>query len=179
MMKIDVWYDNVDEALFNLGLPPTRTEGKKGVLTYDTGGRVPKAVTQTRPVTSCKSWSSQRSPSFTKNRTHLSGRALVRSRYRVAYRKELRTYSVCRSSPPASRLDNLRTSSTVSPHQPSPLELRAIERSPGESDEVLRVVEAPPIIRYRAHPTPLTLPSANRSSAIAILSHGPSCHVQP
>jgi hypothetical protein len=44
MMKIGVWYNTVDETLFNLGLPPNRPEGYKGFLTYDTDGRLPKAA---------------------------------------------------------------------------------------------------------------------------------------
>ncbi len=44
MMKIGVWYDTVEEALFSLGLPPNRPEGYKGFLTYDTDGRLPKAA---------------------------------------------------------------------------------------------------------------------------------------
>ena len=43
-MKVGVWYDTVDETLFNLALPPNRTEGRKGFLAYDTDGRLSKAV---------------------------------------------------------------------------------------------------------------------------------------
>ena len=43
-MKVGVWYDSVEETLFNLGLPPNRPEGYKGFLTYDTDGRLPKAA---------------------------------------------------------------------------------------------------------------------------------------
>jgi uncharacterized protein (DUF849 family) len=43
MMKIGVWYETVEETLFNLGLPPNRPEGYKGFLTYETDGRLPKA----------------------------------------------------------------------------------------------------------------------------------------
>jgi uncharacterized protein (DUF849 family) len=43
IMKVGVWYDTVEETLFNLGLPPNRTEGHKGFLSYDTDGRLPKA----------------------------------------------------------------------------------------------------------------------------------------
>ena len=43
IMKIGVWYNTVEETLFNLGLPPNRPEGHKGFLTYDTDGRLPKA----------------------------------------------------------------------------------------------------------------------------------------
>jgi len=43
-MKLGVWYDSAEETLFNLGLPPSRAEGQKGFLVYDTDGRVPKAV---------------------------------------------------------------------------------------------------------------------------------------
>ncbi|HUM17554.1 MAG TPA: hypothetical protein VL086_17820 [Candidatus Nitrosotalea sp.] len=41
IMKLDIWYDT---TLFKLGLPPNRTEGQKGFLTYDTDGRLPKAA---------------------------------------------------------------------------------------------------------------------------------------
>jgi hypothetical protein len=44
IMKIGVWYDSVDDTLFNLGLPPNRTEGQKGFLAYDTDGRLPKVA---------------------------------------------------------------------------------------------------------------------------------------
>jgi uncharacterized protein (DUF849 family) len=43
IMKIGVWYNTVEETLFNLGLPPNRPEGYKGFLAYDTHGRLPKA----------------------------------------------------------------------------------------------------------------------------------------
>ena len=42
IMKIGVWYETVEETLFNVGLPPNRPEGYKGFLTYDTDGRLPK-----------------------------------------------------------------------------------------------------------------------------------------
>ncbi len=44
IMKVGVWYDTVEETLFNLGLPPNRPEGYKGFLAYDTDGRLPKAA---------------------------------------------------------------------------------------------------------------------------------------
>jgi hypothetical protein len=51
MMKTGVWYDTAEETLFQLGLPPNRPEGYKGFLTYDTGGRLPKAAaSDTSPV---------------------------------------------------------------------------------------------------------------------------------
>ena len=54
IMKIGVWYDTVEETLFNLGLPPNRPEGYKGFLTYDTDGRLPKAAeARTSPPASC------------------------------------------------------------------------------------------------------------------------------
>lgn len=43
IMKIGVFYDSVEETLFNLGLPPNRPGGYKGFLTYQTNGRAPKA----------------------------------------------------------------------------------------------------------------------------------------
>jgi hypothetical protein len=44
IMKVGVWYDTVEETLFNLGLPPNRAEGYKGFLTYETDGRSSKAA---------------------------------------------------------------------------------------------------------------------------------------
>ena len=44
MMKIGIWYDTVEETLFNLGLPPNRPDGYKGFLIYDTDGRLPRAA---------------------------------------------------------------------------------------------------------------------------------------
>ena len=40
IMKLGVWYDTVEDTLFNLGLPQNRTEGQKGFLAYDTDGRL-------------------------------------------------------------------------------------------------------------------------------------------
>lgn len=51
IMKVGVWYDTVEETLFNAGLPPNRPEGYKGFLAYDTDGKLPKAGgTGTSPV---------------------------------------------------------------------------------------------------------------------------------
>jgi uncharacterized protein (DUF849 family) len=44
IMKVGVWYNTVEETLFNVALPPNRPEGYKGFLTYDTDGRLPKAA---------------------------------------------------------------------------------------------------------------------------------------
>jgi uncharacterized protein (DUF849 family) len=44
ILKIGTWYKTVEETLFNLGLPPNRTEGQRGFLVYDTDGRLPKAA---------------------------------------------------------------------------------------------------------------------------------------
>ncbi len=41
IMKVGVWYETVEETLFNLGLPPNRPEGYKGFLTYEADGRIP------------------------------------------------------------------------------------------------------------------------------------------
>jgi len=43
MMKIGVWYNDVNETLFHLGLPPSRRDGQKGFLTYETDGRIKEA----------------------------------------------------------------------------------------------------------------------------------------
>jgi len=41
----------VEETLRHLGLPPNRTEGQKGFLTYETDGKIPKASgAKTSPV---------------------------------------------------------------------------------------------------------------------------------
>ena len=50
IMKIGVWYDTVEDTLFNLGLPPNRTEGHKGFLSYETDGRLPKATAPSNPT---------------------------------------------------------------------------------------------------------------------------------
>jgi uncharacterized protein (DUF849 family) len=36
ILKLGTWYDNPNETLFNLGLPPVREEGERGFLTYET-----------------------------------------------------------------------------------------------------------------------------------------------
>ncbi|MDM0108361.1 hypothetical protein QTH97_25660 [Variovorax sp. J22R24] len=43
-LKLDVWYDSVEETLFNLSLPPNRQEGYKDFLAYETDGRLPKST---------------------------------------------------------------------------------------------------------------------------------------
>ena len=43
IMKIGVFYDSVEETLFNAALPPNRPEGYQGFLTYETNGRAAKA----------------------------------------------------------------------------------------------------------------------------------------
>jgi hypothetical protein len=50
IMNVGVWYDSVEDTLFNLGLPPNRAEGHKGFLTYDTDGRLPKAAAPSNPT---------------------------------------------------------------------------------------------------------------------------------
>ena len=49
MMKIGVWYDSVQETLFNAALPPNRAEGQKGFLSYETDGRLPRVAQESRP----------------------------------------------------------------------------------------------------------------------------------
>jgi hypothetical protein len=44
MMRIGEWYDSAEETLFKLGLPPNRPEGYTGFLSYEAGGKVPKAA---------------------------------------------------------------------------------------------------------------------------------------
>ncbi len=41
ILKIGVWYDSVEETLFNLGLPPNRKKGQEGFLLYETTGKIP------------------------------------------------------------------------------------------------------------------------------------------
>jgi hypothetical protein len=41
ILKIGKWYKTVEDTLFSLGLPPNRTEGQRGFLTYETDGRLP------------------------------------------------------------------------------------------------------------------------------------------
>ena len=50
ILKPGVWYDSVEETLFNLGLPPNRKDGQKGFLAYETDGRVSKASGPSNPV---------------------------------------------------------------------------------------------------------------------------------
>jgi uncharacterized protein (DUF849 family) len=45
LLQIGIWYDNVDEALFNIGWPPNRQEGERGFPAYSTDGRLPVAST--------------------------------------------------------------------------------------------------------------------------------------
>ncbi len=40
IMKVGVWYDTVEETLFNLGLPPNRKEGQLGFQAYETDGKL-------------------------------------------------------------------------------------------------------------------------------------------
>jgi hypothetical protein len=41
LLKIGVWYDTVEETLFNLGLPPNRAKGQTGSVLYPTDGKLP------------------------------------------------------------------------------------------------------------------------------------------
>ncbi|HEY1428406.1 MAG TPA: 3-keto-5-aminohexanoate cleavage protein [Candidatus Tumulicola sp.] len=41
--KPGVWYDTVEETLFNAALPPNRPEGYTGFLSYETDGKLPQA----------------------------------------------------------------------------------------------------------------------------------------
>ena len=51
IMKVGVWYDSVEDTLFNLGLPPNRTEGRLGALAYETDGKLPDlSHARTNPV---------------------------------------------------------------------------------------------------------------------------------
>jgi uncharacterized protein (DUF849 family) len=49
VLKVGVWYDTVEETLFNLGLPPNPQEGERGFLTYDTDGRLPSPDAEELP----------------------------------------------------------------------------------------------------------------------------------
>ena len=44
IMKVGVWYDSVKDTLFNLGLPPSRMDGQKGFLAYETDGKIREAA---------------------------------------------------------------------------------------------------------------------------------------
>lgn len=55
IMKVGVWYDSVEETLHNLGLPPTRRDGQKGFLVWETDGRkgVAKTGGDSHPMAYC------------------------------------------------------------------------------------------------------------------------------
>ncbi len=44
IMKVGVWYDSIEETLFNAALPPNRTDGQLGALKYETDGKLPKGA---------------------------------------------------------------------------------------------------------------------------------------
>jgi uncharacterized protein (DUF849 family) len=44
IMKVGVWYNTVEETLFNLALPPNRAAGQTGFRSYATDGRLPQPV---------------------------------------------------------------------------------------------------------------------------------------
>jgi uncharacterized protein (DUF849 family) len=54
-MKIGVWYDSVEETLQQLGLPPSRRDGQKGFLVFETDGRkgMGKTGGDSRPMAYC------------------------------------------------------------------------------------------------------------------------------
>ena len=55
IMKIGVWYDSVEETLYNLGLPPNRPEGEPGFMVWDTDGRkgVAESMSDSHPMAFC------------------------------------------------------------------------------------------------------------------------------
>jgi len=55
IMKIGVWYDSIDETLYNLGLPPNRPEGEPGFMVWDTDGRkgVAESMSDSHPMAYC------------------------------------------------------------------------------------------------------------------------------
>jgi uncharacterized protein (DUF849 family) len=55
IMKIGVWYNSVEETLRNLGLPPSRRDGQKGFLVWDTDGKktVAKTGGDSHPMAYC------------------------------------------------------------------------------------------------------------------------------
>ena len=55
IMKIGVWYDSVEETLYNLGLPPNRAEGEPGFMVWDTDGRkgVAESMSDSHPMAYC------------------------------------------------------------------------------------------------------------------------------
>jgi uncharacterized protein (DUF849 family) len=55
IMKIGVWYDSIEETLFNLGLPPNRPEGEPGFMVWETDGRksVAHSMSDSHPMAYC------------------------------------------------------------------------------------------------------------------------------
>ena len=55
IMKIGVWYDSIEETLYNLGLPPNRPEGEPGFMVWDTDGRkgVAESMSDSHPMAYC------------------------------------------------------------------------------------------------------------------------------
>jgi hypothetical protein len=44
MLKLGVWYQNVEETLNALGLPPNRTDGQLGFIVRETDGKLRAAI---------------------------------------------------------------------------------------------------------------------------------------
>jgi uncharacterized protein (DUF849 family) len=55
IMKIGVWYDSIEETLFQLGLPPNRPEGEPGFMVWETDGRksVAHSMSDSHPMAYC------------------------------------------------------------------------------------------------------------------------------
>jgi uncharacterized protein (DUF849 family) len=55
IMKIGVWYDSIEETLFNLGLPPNRPDGEPGFMVWETDGRksVAHSMSDSHPMAYC------------------------------------------------------------------------------------------------------------------------------
>lgn len=55
IMKVGVWYNSVEETLQNLGLPPSRRDGQKGFLVWETDGKkgIAKTGGDSHPMAYC------------------------------------------------------------------------------------------------------------------------------
>ena len=55
IMKVDVWYESVEETLRHLGLPPNREKGEPGFMVWETDGKksVAHAMSDSHPMAYC------------------------------------------------------------------------------------------------------------------------------
>ena len=60
-MKVGVWYDSVEETLFNIDLPPNRPEGlQRGFLAYRADGKEAQVGGSANPVSILWVWGEAR-----------------------------------------------------------------------------------------------------------------------